>query len=164
MNFDYAMRETLRTALHSEDPSTQNAAMLLSNDGSPLCVAENNFPECVTSTEQRWQRPAKYDFVEHAERAVIYKAAFDGIQTFGTTMVCPWAACADCARALIGAGVSTLVRFPITGAGTHNQWAESVAIGDQMLNEANVTILEYASPLPLVEPVMRNGKQWLPPT
>ena len=164
MNFNYAMMAALSIALYSKDQSTQNGAVILGDDGEILCAAENNFPELVNQDEQRWERPMKYDFVEHAERAVIYKAALNGIPLFGKTMVCPWAACTDCARAIIATGIDTLVRFPITDDGTHNQWGQSVATGDQMHNEAGVTILEYSSPLSGVEPVMRNGELWLPPT
>jgi dCMP deaminase len=47
--------------------------------------------------------------MEHAERDAIYKAAFVGMQTEGATLYVPWFACADCARAIIAAGITRVV-------------------------------------------------------
>lgn len=86
-------------AKESEDSSTQNAALLVNDAGNVLVADINRFPDgVITNKEERWERPLKYKFIEHAERNVCYISAKRGIKTEGLTMVCPWAACSDCER------------------------------------------------------------------
>jgi dCMP deaminase len=145
-------------ALRSPDPSTQNAAVLYDEFG--VCsstYAVNEFPRGVHETNHlgtsRWERPGKYMWVEHAERNSIYKAARLGISTAGATMVCPWAACADCARGIIQAGFGRLVtmQYEISG-----RWDESIDAGFTMLAEAGVKVEFIDGPLGVK--VRRNGK------
>jgi len=72
---------------------------------------------------RRWDRPAKYQYVEHAERQAIYNAAFLGVSLRGATAYLSWEprVCVSCARAVIQSGVAELVgpsvRFPGAGLG-----------------------------------------------
>lgn len=109
-------------------------------------VACNEFPSGVSYTPERWERPLKYSFIEHAERNVIFEAARKGYRTQGATLLSPWAACADCARAIIQAGIVQLVRFD--NHGPNERWDESIAIGDTMMREAGVEIVELKKPAP----------------
>jgi dCMP deaminase len=92
----------------------------------------------------RWARPLKYQFVEHAERNAIFNAARIGVKTEGC-----WAfmnfmptPCADCARALIQAGIVKIIGsdrpFPGVGAGVHYHIDET---SKQMLKEGGVETL-----------------------
>lgn len=129
----------------SRDPSTQNGAVLVDPQYRLVVAgAPNNFPSGVIENDARWERPTKYWYVEHAERNAIYAAARAGIKTRGLAMVCPWAACADCARAIAQAGISVLARHrnsndPTT---THARWDDTIVAGDQIFFEAGVTIVE----------------------
>jgi dCMP deaminase len=137
---EMAMRSCFYAATKSPDPSTQNAAMVINVAGPvPIGPKVNDFPALVTSTPTRWEKPAKYNYVEHAERAVIYKAARDGVSLQGATMVAVWAACTDCARAIIAAGIVRLVRHTASESPT---WDESIAIGDHMMLEAGIVIYD----------------------
>lgn len=126
-----------RAAEASPDPDTKNGAILVSPLGDVVLAACNRFPRGVEETAARWERPAKYQFVEHAERNAIYQAAHNGLKTAGLTMVCPWAACAECARAIIQAGIVRLVREPLPVS----SWSESIALGDQLFSEAGVEVV-----------------------
>lgn len=150
----------LWAALTSPDPSTQNAAYLADTDGSVYyeTVAVNRFPDNVVNNDERWKRPTKYFYVEHAERNSIYAAARSGICTEGLTMVAVWASCADCARAIIQAGIIHLIRY--YSEDDHAHWSESNAIGDQMMLEAGVRITTLTQPIIGARPLLRNGKQW----
>lgn len=53
----------------------------------------------------RWERPQKYKYVEHAERNAVYNAARMGIPLKGCTAYVTLAPCADCTRALIQSGI-----------------------------------------------------------
>ena len=54
---------------------------------------------------RRWDRPIKYQFVEHAERNAIYNAARVGTPTLGCSAFVSLAPCVGCARALVQAGI-----------------------------------------------------------
>jgi dCMP deaminase len=59
--------------------------------------------------EERHKRPAKYRWIEHAERNAIYEAASEGRATKGGTMYLPWYPCSDCARGIIQCKLAELV-------------------------------------------------------
>jgi len=155
------MKAAISFAITSPDPSTQNSAFLVleSGDAVPETLAVNEFPRGVVKSDVRWERPVKYFYVEHAERNSIYAAARHGISTQGLTMVSPWASCADCARAIIQAGIVRLVRYISVD---HLHWADSVDIADQMFDEASVEVVTLAEPISGTNPILRAGKPWLP--
>ena len=157
------MAHALRYAANSPDPSTQNGALLATPDGVPLwdTVAWNTFPFGVDRSEVRWERPAKYTFVEHAERNAIYAAARHGISTSRLTLVCPWAACADCARAIIQSRIDRLITLAPERHTTHARWDESIEAAMTMLSEAEVTVTYLEDPIPGPLPTLRrNGEPW----
>ena len=147
-------------AVKSPDPSTQNAALLI-DDGVVVLKAFNEFPIGVEYTDERWERPLKYKIIEHAERHVIYKAARQGIATEGLTMVSPWSACADCARAIIQAGIKCLVRHKEAGDRSPEFWLEEIQVADQMFKEAGVEVLDYHGKIGAPE-VRHSGQIWSP--
>lgn len=149
-------------AQESTDPSTQNGAVLVEKkpeEGewrheinecgyvdytqtvNPIIrsiYSTNHFPKGVSESEERWTRPLKYKFVEHAERNVIYLAARQGFKTEGATMVVPWFSCADCARAIIQAGIVEVIGHDYPPHKEQSSWKESIEVADQMLTEAGV--------------------------
>lgn len=122
----------------SVDPSVQNGAVICTVDGQ-WAGGFNGQRLHPHQAPERWERPDKYLWVEHAERAAIYQAAKDGLVLRGATMWCPWAACADCARAISYTGIKRLIRFPM---GSTEGWDQSVEVGDMILSEAGVEIVE----------------------
>ena len=102
--------------------------------------AANALPPNVSTHPERLQRPLKYSFLEHAERGAIYAAARAGLKTAGATLYCPWFACADCARAIICAGITRVVGHVRPRMHSPERWAESIAQADRMLREADVQI------------------------
>jgi dCMP deaminase len=159
MNYSAAMSLALSAASHSPDPSTQNGAVIL---GHPETADCNRFPVGVAYRDERWERPLKYRFIEHAERNAIYAAARNGVKTNGGTLVCPWAACSDCARAIVMAGIKTLVRFPMQNDATGNHWHDECAIGDTIMREGGVEIIEEEFRSAQIPNLLRNGKKWDP--
>lgn len=120
----------------STDPSTQNGALLVSMMGE-VVLAANTMPD-IESKPERLERPKKYFYIEHAERNVIYAAAKAGVRTEHATLYCPWFACADCARAIIQAGIKRVVGHIVPYMQTPDRWKESVQAADEMLQEAGV--------------------------
>ena len=156
-----ALRTGYQLAYASIDPSTQNAAFLAHTNGQPVfgTTAWNRFPNGILHHADRWERPVKYSYVEHAERGCIYEAAKHGIPTKGATMVCPWAACPDCARGIICSGISRLVRHQVEDSA---HWADAIAVADQMLAEAGVEVITIYGSLHTDLQVRRNGVLFTP--
>lgn len=150
--------EWLRTAyafaLHSPDPSTQNGAVAINHHGRGVSVGCNTFPSGLEVTPEKLERPLKYSYIEHAERNALYGALRGGDTVH--TLVCVWASCADCARAIVQSGVTTLVRHAredLTG-----RWIDSIKIGDEIMLAGGVEIVEFTGPLGGCEPVLFDGQ------
>lgn len=140
-------------AAKSDDLSNQNAAMIISQDGDEGPIVPNKIPDRVFKHEERIKvRPTKYDFIEHAERGAIYAAAKKGICTEDAILICPWFACADCARSIICSGVKRVVghkqRNELTSYGRNkivdtvsDRWVNPISNGDLMLKEAGIELI-----------------------
>lgn len=138
-NFEL-LYEAYHTATYSNDRSTQNGCLLV-DDGEIIARVCNDIPRGVKVTEERLtKRPDKYWYSEHAERAAIYYAAKYGIRTAGTIMVCCWAPCPDCARAIVLGGLSELVTHKQALDRSHDQWKENTKVGINILKEAGVEV------------------------
>lgn len=158
-------REWLRiayaAALKSPDPSTQNGAVLVDPIGRrPLMVtlACNEFPRGVKYNDERWERPTKYSFIEHAERNALFLAARVGIPTVGAILVCPWAACADCVRAIAQCGIQELIRHEPNDVATNERWRDSCEKGDRIMLEGGVVLTNIRGSFGDVAPIRRDGR------
>lgn len=144
VNYEHFMRMAYRIATLSPDPSTQNGAVIVSPSGVILGTGCNTFPRGVAALNERLERPLKYKMIEHAERSAIFNAV--GRLVYGSTMICPWAACSDCARAIIGSGITTLVVHEKLAqqerVSQGIQWDADIAVAMEMLDEAGVKV-EY---------------------
>lgn len=89
---------------------------------------------------ERWERPTKYLYVEHAERNAIYNAARVGVSLKGCTAYMNFdpTPCVECTKGLIQSGVLAIVgpRIPFPGKGKH--WEEQLPVAQTMLNESGV--------------------------
>jgi deoxycytidylate deaminase len=144
----------------SDDPSTHNGSVLVTTTDYLLC-GSNHFPGGVEKKADRLERPKKYAYMEHAERDVILEAARRGVITDGATLYVPWYACADCARAIIGAGISRVVGHKQMFLKTPERWRASISDGDAMLDEAGVIREQYDGPIGGVQ-VLFDGEWWTP--
>lgn len=137
----------------STDGSTQNGAIIVSDRGEMVAQGANHFPRDVKDIPARWVRPIKYKYVEHAERNAIYDAAKKGVSTHNLTMYAAWAACSDCARAIIQAGIKRVVTHhdPLAltrlGQKTSDMWIEEISHAITMLKESGVTLDYYEDKL-----------------
>lgn len=165
--FELAMEQAYWVALDSPDPSTQNGAVLLGWDkylGEYYTIGAgcNDFPKGVNV--EYWyaeNKQDKYNRVVHAEVAAILDAAKNGMSTIDSVLVCPWAACSNCAKHIAAAGVSTLIRHKYSNSGvtTGSHWYADCQIGDDIMKEAGVSIIEIDPVSSSVE-LRRNGELW----
>lgn len=151
------MAEACAGALISSDLSTQVGAVLLAPTGAKLSVGWNSIPRSLFK-EERLERPEKYIYTVHAEARAILSAGRQGFSTIGSTLVCPWSACAACSLTMIEAGVSRNVRLKVA---ENERWKESIDIGDQMLKEAGVEVIEIEGGFNGY-PILHNGELWQP--
>lgn len=169
MNWDELfIRQAMLIAEKSKDPSTKVGCVIVGQDNAILSMGFNGFPRGVHEEDvshdragpdgdpahpfayliekrvlnDRWDRPQKYSWVEHAERNAIYNAARHGIKIAGAKAYLNWEPhpCADCCRGLIQAGIVEIIGpdivFPGTGSGT----SYHITYSQQMCEEANVFI------------------------
>lgn len=158
VRIEYAYRIAME---ESTDPSTQNGAVLVDARGTVLVAAANRFPRNVAESGDRWERPLKYSYVEHAERNVIYAAAKAGIKVGGLTMYVPWYACAECARAIIQSGVKEVVGHKAIFDRTMDRWKDSIAVAHGMLDEAGIKHRLYDGYVEDIE-IRFDGELWKP--
>lgn len=148
----------------STDPSTQNGCVLVDPCYEKIVGhGANHFPGGVAdnyTVKERWERPLKYSYVEHAERNAIYNAACNGIKTSGLHMYCYWAACAECARAIIQSGITRLVTHKIIMDATYDRWKDTIEIAFGMMREAGICLDQIEEPIDIE--IRFNGKLWTP--
>ena len=124
----------------SKDRSRHAGAVIVDDRNVLVSIGWNGFPRGINDdVDTRHERPAKYKWTEHAERNAIFNAAANGHHTRGCTMYLQWYPCADCARAIIQAGIIKLVckepdwNDPI--------WAADFEVVKEMLDESRVEVV-----------------------
>jgi dCMP deaminase len=122
----------------SKDRSTSVAAVIVEpTTNSVIATGYNGFPRGVNDdVDERHERPAKYMWVEHAERNAIYNAAAKGISTKDCLMVLPWYPCSQCARAIIQSRIAEV--WCVEPDWDDERWGEECRIAKIMFDEAGV--------------------------
>lgn len=123
----------------SKDKSIGTCAIIVSSDNRILSIGYNGFPSgCDDSVMERYERPDKYLWTEHAERNAIYNAVRNGININNSTMFLRWFPCADCARAIIQSGIKKVVcEEPNIN---DERWGKHFVVAIQMFKECDVYV------------------------
>ncbi len=163
MNHDWRalLKIAYEEARKSLDPSTQNGALLINDSGEILAAGHNRFPRGVEGTPKRWEKPLKYELIQHAERAAIFEASRKGISTNGLIMVCCWATCGQCAGAIIDAGIKLLVTHKQAYDRSPEFWKKSIDPALEELKEAGVQVIWYDGEVGL-KGLRHSGQIWNP--
>lgn len=123
----------------SKDRSRKTSAVIIDDRNVLVSIGWNGFPrEINDDVNDRHERPSKYFWTEHAERNAIFNAAANGYKLRGCKMYLPWFPCADCARAIIQSGISSIVC--VEPDWNDPNWAKDFSIVKIMLDEARVSI------------------------
>ncbi|CAF0766159.1 unnamed protein product [Didymodactylos carnosus] len=105
----------------------------------------NGIPEGVEDREERFNRPEKYSYFEHAERNAIFTAARHGITTHDATLYTQALPCVDCARAIIQSGISKIYVheqfYKLCERVQRDKWLGHDKITMEMFKEANVELI-----------------------
>ncbi len=134
-------------AQFSEDENTKIGAVIVGNDLEPISWGFNGLPRGVKYLEERNQKPnPKYFFYEHGERNAILNAARIGTCTKGSTLYTQGTPCAECARAIIQAGINKVVVHKEWDDNNPPKWAESASYSRLMFGESGVVLESKSFP------------------
>lgn len=109
---EYFMGVAALSGMRSKDPNTQVGACIVSEDNKILSMGYNGFPWGCSDEEFPWEREGdmlstKYAFVTHSELNAILN--YRGGSLEGTKLYVSLFPCNECAKAIIQAGIKTVV-------------------------------------------------------
>lgn len=109
---EYFMGVAYLSGMRSKDPSTQVGACIVSSDNKILSMGYNGFPNGCSDEDFPWAREGeeldtKYPFVTHGELNAILN--YRGGSLEGTKIYVSLFPCNECAKAIIQAGIRTVV-------------------------------------------------------
>lgn len=113
INWDeYFMGVAHLSGMRSKDPNTQVGACIVSNENKILSMGYNGFPSGCSDDDFPWEREGdvldtKYAFVTHSELNAILN--YRGGSLEGTKLYVSLFPCNECAKAIIQAGIRTVV-------------------------------------------------------
>lgn len=139
---EYFMGVAKLSGLRSKDPSTQVGACIVSPDHKILSMGYNGFPKGCSDDEFPWCREGKplenkYFYVTHSELNAILN--YRGGSLDGTTLYVSLFPCNECAKAIIQAGIKTIVYSSDKYADS-----DSTIASKRMLDAAGVRYYQYA--------------------
>ncbi|MBE5864022.1 MAG: dCMP deaminase family protein [Lachnospiraceae bacterium] len=109
---EYFMGVAQLSGMRSKDPNTQVGACIVSDQNKILSMGYNGFPCGCSDEEFPWAREGetldtKYVYVTHAELNAILN--YRGGSLEGTKLYVSLFPCNECAKAIIQAGIKTVV-------------------------------------------------------
>lgn len=138
---EYFMGLSLLSSYRSKDPSTQVGACIVNENNKIMSVGYNGFPIGCSDDEFPWDREGepydtKYPYVCHAELNAILNN--DGASLQGCRIYVALFPCNECAKAIIQAGIRTVIYDSDKYADT-----PSVIASKRMFDAAGVRYYKY---------------------
>jgi len=133
-------------AARSKDPNTKTGCLITGPDHEIRSTGYNSLPRGVRDDQDIWPerfgRPEKYYWFEHAERNAIYNAARVGTPLLGCTIYINWLSCMDCARGIIQSGIARVVvdKLKHQAMNTSGKWDEDFKRVEILYREAGVKL------------------------
>ena len=103
---EYFMSVAILTGMRSKDPNSQVGACIVSEDNKILSMGYNGFPKDCSDDEFPWLN-TKYFYVVHSELNAILN--YRGGSLEGAKLYVTLFPCNECAKAIIQAGIKTVV-------------------------------------------------------
>ena len=138
---EYFMAVAKLAGMRSKDPNSQVGSCIVSADNKILSIGYNGFPRGCSDDEFPWDREGtplmtKYPFVTHSELNAILN--YRGGSLEGSTLYVSLFPCNECAKAIIQAGITTVVYDSDKYADS-----DSTIASKRMLNAAGVRYYQY---------------------
>lgn len=139
---EYFMGVSMLAGMRSKDPNTQVGACIVSGDNKILSMGYNGFPKGCSDDEFPWDREGdpldtKYAYVTHSELNAILN--YRGGSLEGTKLYVSLFPCNECAKAIIQAGIRTVVYADDKYDGTPMNTASK-----KLFKAAGVELIRYA--------------------
>lgn len=138
---EYFMGVAILSGMRSKDPSTQVGACIVSNDNKILSMGYNGLPRGCSDDEFPWSREGepldnKYLYTTHSELNAILN--YRGTSLEGSKLYVSLFPCNECAKAIIQAGIKTIVY-------DSDKYADTPAViaSKRMLDAAGVRYYQY---------------------
>ena len=138
---EYFMGVAMLSGMRSKDPNTQVGACIVSEDNKILSMGYNGLPKGCSDDDFPWVREGaplenKYFYTTHSELNAILN--YRGGSLEGAKMYVSLFPCNECAKAIIQAGIKTIIykedKYPDS---------PSVRASKRMLNAAGVRYYQY---------------------
>ncbi|MCQ2583684.1 MAG: dCMP deaminase family protein [Treponema sp.] len=142
INWDeYFMGIAALSALRSKDPNSQVGACIVDENNKILSMGYNGFPMGCSDDDFPWGRDGdqwqtKYPYVVHSELNAILN--YRGGSLVGTKLYVTLFPCNECAKAIIQAGIKTLIYDSDKYDGTPGNVASK-----KMLAAAGIEVIKY---------------------
>lgn len=138
---EYFMGVAMLSAMRSKDPNTQVGACIVSQDNKILSMGYNGFPIGCSDEEFPWAREGgginnKYFYTTHSELNAILN--YRGGSLEGAKLYVTLFPCNECSKAIIQAGIRTVVYDCDKYADT-----PSVRASKRMMDAAGVRYYRY---------------------
>ncbi len=138
---EYFMGVSKLSGFRSKDPNTQVGACIVGKDNRILSMGYNGFPNGCPDEDFPWDREGeeletKYPYVTHGELNAILN--YRGGSLEGTKLYVSLFPCNECAKAIIQAGIKTVVYDSDKYNGTPSNIAAK-----KMFDAAGVTYYQY---------------------
>ena len=135
------MGVAILSGMRSKDPNTQVGACIVSADNKILSMGYNGFPTGCSDDEFPWTREGapldnKYLYTTHSELNAILN--YRGGSLEGSKLYVSLFPCNECAKAIIQAGIKTVIYDCDKYAGS-----DSVVASKRMLDAAGVRYYQY---------------------
>lgn len=139
---EYFMGVAYLSGMRSKDPNTQVGACIVSSDNKILSMGYNGFPNGCSDQVFPWEKEGeeldtKYPFVTHSELNAILN--YRGGSLEGTKIYVSLFPCNECAKAIIQAGIRTVVYDSDKYEGTTSNRASK-----KMFDAAGVSYVPYS--------------------
>lgn len=138
---EYFMGVAILSGMRSKDPGTQVGACIVSSDNKILSMGYNGFPTGCSDDEFPWEREgepleSKYFYAAHSELNAILN--YRGGSLEGAKIYVSLFPCNECAKAIIQAGIKTVVY-------DSNKYANTPAViaSRKMLDATGVRYYQY---------------------
>src|SRR5574343_596422 len=97
-------------AQRSHDAETKVGAVLINNtSGAIIATGYNGFVRGADDSVLPNTRPAKYEYIVHAEQNLICNSARHGISMNNCSLVCTLSPCKLCMRMLLNCGITKVI-------------------------------------------------------
>ena len=138
---EYFMGVAILSGMRSKDPSTQVGACIVSSDNKILSMGYNGLPKGCSDDDFPWSREGeplnnKYFYTTHSELNAILN--YRGTSLEGSKLYVSLFPCNECAKAIIQAGIKTIVY-------DSDKYADTPAViaSKRMLDAAGVRYYQY---------------------